>query len=352
MQGSGGRRNQKGVKVKSRRLLLRQRRKEMMVMCLILCPLGFYHRWTLSIPKRYNPKIHHNYLPWVDYTNVRELDNYKPRNSSNEDDDVGEDGSRDEIHAEEDDIGEPIAPIVDKKVRDSSCADAADLLEHVVVSSDTALMGKIIEPSNVYVNVGDVSRGVDDSEGITVNVSNVNNTITDAGKQASVENFGKAVDPSVKETVDGLKENAPIKGDEGRPTIINTGNDTTKDEDVTPSVRDTTMEDDAGLTDGRETVTPSVADTGTNDDLSEGGAEPTIGKGDAYTLNTEKMEIPEDDGQKKKRSKKRKHEKGTDEGEAFEPKKRLSKEECAYKRVRRAERKAKKATEKTAKEDV
>ncbi|GAA0144651.1 hypothetical protein LIER_35979 [Lithospermum erythrorhizon] len=190
------------------------------------------------------------------------------------------------VVAEEDDIGEPINAIVDEKVRDSSCVDAAYLLEYTVVPSATASMGKTIEPSNVYVNVGDVSIGVDNPEGITVNVSSVDDNITNASKQASVENFGKAVDPNVKDTVDGLKENPPIGADEGRPTVINTGNDTAKDENVTPSVRDTTMED---------------------------AAEPTVGKGDADTLNTEEMEILEDASQKKKKSKKRKHKKVVEE---------------------------------------
>ncbi|GAA0141075.1 hypothetical protein LIER_02301 [Lithospermum erythrorhizon] len=273
--------------------------------------------------------------------------------------DVGGDGSRGEIHTDEDDIREPI---VKERVRDSSCANATDLSEHTATPSATDSIGKTVEPSNIY-----VSSGVDNPDGITVDVSSVNDIVTDASKQESVENFGKAVDPSVKDTVDGLKENAPIEGYEARPTVIDTSNDTEKDENVTPSVRDIAMEDakvvasmdvpsvdgTSNVTEGREDVTPNVADNGVGaGNLSEEGAKPIVGEGVVDTLNTEEVKIPEATDQEMKKSKKRKHKKGTDEGEASEPKKRLSKEERAAKRARRAERKAKKTTEKTTEDDV
>ncbi|GAA0180787.1 hypothetical protein LIER_30154 [Lithospermum erythrorhizon] len=198
-----------------------------------------------------------------------------PYNRSNVDDRdavVGGDGSRDEIHAEEDDIGEAIAPIVGEKVRDSSCVDAADLSEHPAAPSVTDSMGKTAEPPSMSVNIGDVGSGVDYPEEGSVNVSSADDIVTDAGKQPSVENLDEAVDPSVKNTVDKLKDKAQIGRDEDKPTVIDTRNDI---ENVTPSVGDTS----------------SIADTSDND-LVEEGAEPTVGEGVADTLNAEVLEIP------------------------------------------------------------
>ncbi|GAA0151770.1 hypothetical protein LIER_10419 [Lithospermum erythrorhizon] len=208
-----------------------------------------------------------------------------------------------------------------------------------------------------------VVPGAADSMG-SVNVLSVDDTVTDASKQPSAENLDEAVDPSVKNTMNELKENAPTGGVENRPTVIDTGNDT---ENVTLSVGDTFMEEDTcmesmdilsaagidGLSDGREVVIPSAADTGAgDDDLPGEGAEPTVGEGVADTLNAKEMEIPENVGQEKTKSKKRKHKKGGDESEAFEPKKKMSNEERAAKRARRAERKARKGTEKAAEDDA
>ncbi|GAA0176193.1 hypothetical protein LIER_29231 [Lithospermum erythrorhizon] len=50
---------------------------------------------THEVAKKVQPLIHNFYLPWVAYTNVREIDNSKPRNLSNKDDDIGGDGSHD-----------------------------------------------------------------------------------------------------------------------------------------------------------------------------------------------------------------------------------------------------------------
>ncbi|GAA0158177.1 hypothetical protein LIER_38596 [Lithospermum erythrorhizon] len=118
-----------------------------------------------------------------------------------EEDDIGKPtlASRDEIHVEEDDIGKPIAPIVDLSEY-SAAPSAADLMEE------------------------------------SVNMSSADDTVTKAGKQPSVKNLDEVVDPSIKNTVDKLKEKASIWGDEDRPTVVDTGNDT---ENVTPSVGDT-----------------------------------------------------------------------------------------------------------------
>ncbi|GAA0145918.1 hypothetical protein LIER_05992 [Lithospermum erythrorhizon] len=202
------------------------------------------------------------------------------------------------------------------KQLETLCADAADLLEHTAVLSATDSMGKTVEPFNISINIGDVSNGVDNPDGINVDVSSVDDTVTDAGKQASIENF-----------------------DEGRPTVIDIGNDTKKDENVTPSIRDTAMEDAEVVTsmdvpsvdgignvaEGREDVTPNVAATGARAEV----------------------EIPKAVGQEKKKSKKRKYKSNADEGEASEPKKKLSKKERASKKSRSVERNARRATEET-----
>ncbi|GAA0175416.1 hypothetical protein LIER_28595 [Lithospermum erythrorhizon] len=68
--------------------------------------------------------------------------------------------------------------------------------------------------------------------------------------------------------------------------------------------------DDTMTDAGRKDVTPSVADAGTGAiNLPEEGVEPTSGDGVA--------DISKDAGQEKKMSKKIKHKKGVDEGEAF-----------------------------------
>ncbi|GAA0149515.1 hypothetical protein LIER_08666 [Lithospermum erythrorhizon] len=71
--------------------------------------------------------IHDNYLTWVDYTNVRELDNPRPSRVTLENDDVGEEKSHDEINVEEDIIREELAPIVEEIVIDSSGAEMPEV---------------------------------------------------------------------------------------------------------------------------------------------------------------------------------------------------------------------------------
>ncbi|GAA0173489.1 hypothetical protein LIER_41535 [Lithospermum erythrorhizon] len=166
----------------------------------------------------------------------------------------------------------------------------------------------------------------------------------------------ECADPSVKDTMDGLKESVPIMGDEGRRTLIHTINDLVMVENVTPCVRDIAMEDDDGMTSmdvpsaagtdgltaGREDVTPSIDNTGVDTaSLLEERIDPIVGEGVTDTVNVdiEELEVPEDVFHEKKKSKKRKHKSGADTREPSEPKKKLSKEERATKIARRAERK-------------
>ncbi|GAA0176192.1 hypothetical protein LIER_29230 [Lithospermum erythrorhizon] len=187
------------------------------------------------------------------------------------------------------------------------------------------------------------------------------------GKRPSTDNLGGPIDPSVRDTMDELKESTPIGGDVSRPTVIDTGNDHVMVENVTPRSKDTAMEDAEGmtlmdvssvagtdgLTAGSEDVTPSAVDTGADAaDLPEERAKPTGGEGVTDTMNAEELEILEDAGQEKKKTKKRKPKSIADVGEPSKPKKKLSKEEHAAKRARRTERKAKKADEKVVEENV
>ncbi|GAA0170848.1 hypothetical protein LIER_25022 [Lithospermum erythrorhizon] len=214
-----------------------------------------------------------------------------------------------------------------------------DMSEHPAVPSAADSMGKTAIPSNMFANVGDVGSGFDNSEGGSVNAS----------------------------SMDGLKDNAPTRGNEGRPTIIDTSNDVENVETVTLSVMDTTIKDVEGMTSidipsadgtdvvtiGIEDVTPSVNDNGAGAvGLSEETTEPTVGKCDADILNAEDLEIPENADQEKKKSKKIKYKKGGDEGEASKPKKKLSKKESAAKRARKTERNAIKVVGKVAEEQV
>ncbi|GAA0183559.1 hypothetical protein LIER_30946 [Lithospermum erythrorhizon] len=88
---------------------------------------------------------------------------------------------------------------------------------------------------------------------------------------------------------------------------------------------------------------PSVTDTEAE---TAGNMErPSVGHGIDDTLDDDIHEVfPEDAGPKKK-SKKRKHKNNTDASEPSVHKKKLSKEERAVKRARKAERRATKAAE-------
>ncbi|GAA0165754.1 hypothetical protein LIER_40049 [Lithospermum erythrorhizon] len=95
--------------------------------------------------------------------------------------------------------------------------------------------------------------------------------------------------------------NAHIGGDEARPTIIETSNDPMMVEDVTPSVRNTAMEDaesmDVPTTDRNNDVTPTVVNTVAGvAGLLEERIEPTVVEGVADTLdaNIEKKRSKEE----------------------------------------------------------
>ncbi|GAA0168382.1 hypothetical protein LIER_23109 [Lithospermum erythrorhizon] len=164
----------------------------------------------------------------------------------------------------------------------------ADLLEHTVVPSAANSLGKIVEPSNISVNIGDMGTSVDNPGGGSVNVSSVEDNMTNVDERPSA---------------DGLSE------------------------DVTPSVRDTTVEDIEGM----ESI-GVLSDAGIDGLSTEGGDEDVA----LSVVDTVLMLLE---------NKKSKNKSGADVGEPSELKKKLSKEERAAKRAKRTYPKTPKAAE-------
>ncbi|GAA0153720.1 hypothetical protein LIER_11891 [Lithospermum erythrorhizon] len=217
----------------------------------------------------------------------------------NRDDDIGGEGSHDEIRVKEDVVGGVVTPIFEEGVNESSCAEmseTADMSDPPANSSLKYTTGKTVEPSIVSEKyTGHVGEDVLEGDGI--DVSQADKIMTERVKSPSDVDLGKNVEPS------------PV-------TAKAIG----------------------------EWMIPSVTNTCAK--TAESMERPTVTQGVDNTLDADIQEVtPEDVGQKKK-SKKRKHKKMADAGEISEPKKKLSKEERAAKRARKAERKAKRATKK------
>ncbi|GAA0150665.1 hypothetical protein LIER_09551 [Lithospermum erythrorhizon] len=147
---------------------------------------------------------------------------------------------------------------------------------------------------------------------VNVDVSYADDIVTEGVKTPSTKDLGENVDPSVKDTMDGLKDGSSSRGDVLEPTV----ND---------SVKDTIVE-------SMDVDRPS--DVGTEHVTAKYG----------YV-------VPEEAGQEKK-SKKMKHKKSAKAGESSEPKRKISKEERDGKMAMKAARRAMKATEKAADDDV
>ncbi|GAA0186838.1 hypothetical protein LIER_34126 [Lithospermum erythrorhizon] len=160
-----------------------------------------------------------------------------------------------------------------------------------------------------------VDGAVDDNpEGGDVDVSHVDNMVTKEVNMPTIENLVEFVDPSVRDTLDGLKDGTPIGEDVMSPSVIDTVNDLDVEGSVTRSVRDSAVEGvedmnvDISNATGTEPVTAesncdnvvlSVTDTGAETaNLPEERSMPTVGQGVADTLNVdvEKLEILEEDG--------------------------------------------------------
>ncbi|GAA0164970.1 hypothetical protein LIER_40014 [Lithospermum erythrorhizon] len=276
---------------------------------------------TQEVTQDATPLIHNFYLPWVDYTNVRELNNPKHSFVSHDDDDVKVDESHDEIPTMQDVIGEATTPIVEERVTESSCAKvtcATEVSEPSVLPTIDNTTGKIVEPSFVSEKSADVASD-DNLKWGNVDVSHVDDMVTEEVKIPSTEGLGDSIDLSVKDNMNGMKESAPTKGDVVRSTVIDIIND-----HVIIEGMDVVIPSASGfeLVTARSTgvdETPSVTDScAETADLPEVRTIPTIGQGVADTLNTDVEElIPEDAGQEKK-SKKKKHKAGADAGESSE----------------------------------
>ncbi|GAA0172334.1 hypothetical protein LIER_26181 [Lithospermum erythrorhizon] len=138
-------------------------------------------------------------------------------------------------------------------------------------------MDKTVEPSNISEKC--VDGDVDDNrEGGDVDVSHVDNMVTEGVKMPSTENLVESVDPSVRDTLDELKDGTFIGGDVMSPSVIDTVNDPEVEGYVTRSVRDTAVESAKDLPEERSML--------------------IVGQGVADTLNVDvkKLEILEDDG--------------------------------------------------------
>ncbi|GAA0167230.1 hypothetical protein LIER_22208 [Lithospermum erythrorhizon] len=85
---------------------------------------------------------------------------YKCSSKVNLDDGVRGEEPHDEIHAEDDVVGESIAPIVEKRIIDSSCAemsDVADVSEPSVIPTISDTTGKTVEHSLMLEKSADVA---------------------------------------------------------------------------------------------------------------------------------------------------------------------------------------------------
>ncbi|GAA0168015.1 hypothetical protein LIER_22832 [Lithospermum erythrorhizon] len=148
-----------------------------------LPPMSTIHEVTEEV----QPKIHNNYLPWVDYTNMRNLDNSRTE-VDDRDVDVGGDESKSEIPTEKNVADETISPIVEGGIEDSSCSNAnntTNLSKQNDVPIVDNTLDKSAENPSISVNVEDVGMAFNNSEGMSTNVSSVGNTVTDAGKKPS-----------------------------------------------------------------------------------------------------------------------------------------------------------------------
>ncbi|GAA0172305.1 hypothetical protein LIER_26156 [Lithospermum erythrorhizon] len=121
-----------------------------------------------------------------------------------EDDDVGREKSHDEIKVEEDFIGEKVAPIVKERDIDSSCAEMS---ESTVTPSVNASEGKTAGPPIIPEEL----VKVDVSSGADVRESCAEDILTENIEGPSTEGVGANVDPSVKDTLDGLKDSTPFE---------------------------------------------------------------------------------------------------------------------------------------------
>ncbi|GAA0178878.1 hypothetical protein LIER_29899 [Lithospermum erythrorhizon] len=148
--------------------------------------------------------IHNNYLPWVDYTNVREIDNPKSDVGNSDDDDVGGEKSHVIIDEEESVEEEEVEPIVTEKVFDSSSAavsEIASMLEPSIMPSVNDRSDMDGEPSIIS------KTGRDAAENNELDVEDV---VPDIVEEPSTKDLGVREDLSVNDTLDRIAEDEDL----------------------------------------------------------------------------------------------------------------------------------------------
>ncbi|GAA0172006.1 hypothetical protein LIER_25916 [Lithospermum erythrorhizon] len=187
----------------------------------------------------------------------------------------------DKIHAMEEVIGQATNPIVEERVFDFSCSEVTDVAD---VSKPSRIPtvddgeGKTAEPSHIFEKVDNIAANVD-PEGGNMDVSCDEGVMTEEVEILSSENLVESVDPSVKDTMDGLKESAPIGGDVVKPTVIDTDNDPVIIKGMNVDIPSATGNEHVTTGSTGVGVIPSVADTSAETaDLPEERSMPIVGK--------------------------------------------------------------------------
>ncbi|GAA0155499.1 hypothetical protein LIER_13213 [Lithospermum erythrorhizon] len=182
-------------------------------------------------------------------------------------------------------------------------SEVADVSEPSITSSVNASEGNTAEPHLISEEPvkPDAGSGAAGDE----NVSCAEDMMTEKVEGSTTEGLGINVDPGVKDTLDGLKDPTPLEGDVLDPSVVT-------------------------LVEGMDAKILCVADT-----------EPVTAK--AADENIQEI-IPEETGPKKK-SKKRKHNKGDNVGEFLVPRTKLNKEEKVAKKARKAQKRARRAAQ-------
>ncbi|GAA0142980.1 hypothetical protein LIER_03761 [Lithospermum erythrorhizon] len=160
----------------------------------IIPPIHVVHDPTMEV----TPAIRNNYLPWVDYTNVRELDNPKPSMANMEDDDVGGEKSHDEINVEENVIGEEVAPIVKERVIDSSCAEMSETSD----VSKLSITPSVNASEGFYSLRGRYVRATDTiTEGMDADIPSVTDTEAETAGNMERPYVGQGVDDTLDDDI-------------------------------------------------------------------------------------------------------------------------------------------------------
>ncbi|GAA0140517.1 hypothetical protein LIER_01847 [Lithospermum erythrorhizon] len=136
--------------------------------------------------------------------NVQEIDNPRPSRVNMDNDDVAREKSHDEIEAEENVIGQEVAPIVEEKVNDSSRGEMSNIVDMTYPPANLSVedtTGNTVESHFVSeASTGDIGENVLEGDG----VSQVD-TVNGRG-----DLLRPSVDDSIKDTVaEGMDADIP-----------------------------------------------------------------------------------------------------------------------------------------------